>query len=63
MSATNTVPEALEDVTRAFRHLEFAIRLMCYCELNHLDREKFNTDVTILFDRENVAFSSGTFAN
>ena len=58
----NTVSEALADVGRAFRHLEFAIRLMCYCELDHLDREKFDADVSILLERENVGFPSGTFA-
>ena len=59
----NTVPEALKDVDHAFRHLEFAIRLMCYCELDHLDREKFDTDVSILLERENVSFPSGTFTD
>jgi hypothetical protein len=62
LSAMNTVPEALADVGHAFRHLEFAVRLMCYCELNHLDLERFDSDVSILLERENVAFPSGTFA-
>lgn len=58
----NTTTEALTDVNYAFRHLEFAIRLMCYCESGHLDLSHLNTDVTILFERENAGFSSGTFA-
>lgn len=58
----NSVPEALADVGHAFRHLEFAIRLMCHCELDHLDLEKFDSDVSLLFERENVGFSSGTFS-
>ncbi len=57
----NTVDEALSDVDRAFRHLEFAIKLMCYCELDHLDRRRFDTDVAILLERENVSFPAGTF--
>lgn len=35
---------------------------MCYCELDHLDLEKFDSDVSILLERENVGFPSGTFA-
>ncbi|MDP5238800.1 hypothetical protein Q9Q94_04630 [Uliginosibacterium sp. 31-16] len=58
----NTTTEALADVDYAFRHLEFAIRLMCYCELGHLDLHCLDTDLAILFERENVGFPSGTFA-
>ncbi len=58
-----TLENALQDVEYAFRQLEFAIKLMCYCELGHVDVEKFDTDVTILLERENVGFSSGGFAN
>ena len=58
----NTIVEALADVDNAFRNLEFAIRLMCYCELGHLDLPNLDTDLTILFERENVGFPSGTFA-
>ena len=61
MRMKNTIPEALEDVDRAFRHLEFSIKLMCYIELDHIDREKFNTDVTLCLERENVSFPDGTF--
>ena len=39
-----TVYEALADVDRAFQYLEFAIRILGYCEQNHLDLEKFDTD-------------------
>jgi hypothetical protein len=58
----NTVPLALADVDHAFRQLEFAIRLMCYCELDHLDRSRFDSDISLLFEHENVGFPSGTFA-
>ena len=53
---------ALRDVDYAFRQLEFAIKLMCYCELGHLDRNKFDTDVTIILEQGNIGFSSGNFA-
>lgn len=58
----NTVPEALEDVDHAFRHLEFAIKLMCYCELDYLDLEKFDTNVVIYLEQKDIRFPSGTFA-
>lgn len=57
----NTVSDALVDVDRAFTHLEFAIKLMCYIEADHVDREKFDTDVTLLLERENVGFPANTF--
>ncbi len=57
----NTVPLALADVDHAFRHLEFAIKLMCYAEHDHIDRTKFDTDVTLLLERENVSFPASTF--
>ena len=57
----NTISLALADVEYAFRHLEFAIKLMCHCELDHLDRATFDTDVSIQFETENIGYSSGTF--
>ncbi len=59
----NTTTEALADVDYAFRHLEFAIRLMCYCESGHIDLSRLDTDLSILLERENVSFPSGTFGN
>lgn len=61
-SVTNTLTEALADVNYAFRHLEFAIRLMCYCESGHLNLPNLDTDVLILLERENVRFPSGEFS-
>ena len=57
----NNLTEALADVEYAFRHLEFAIRLMCYCEHDHLDLASFDTDVTIVLEAENIGFRTGTF--
>jgi hypothetical protein len=54
---------AVDDVEQAFRQLEFAIKLMCYCEQDHLDRAVFDTDVTLLLENENVGFPTGSFAN
>lgn len=62
MSVHKTTTEALADVDYAFRHLEFSIRLMCYCESGHLDLPNFDTDVSILFDKKNIGFPSGTFS-
>jgi hypothetical protein len=57
----NNISLALEDVTHAFRHLEFAVKLMCYAEMDHIDREAFNSDVTLLLEKENVAFPESSF--
>jgi hypothetical protein len=55
------VASALADVELAFRHFEFAIKLMCHCELDHLDRGRFDADATLRFEKENVSFPSNTF--
>jgi len=57
----NSVPDALADVDMAFTHLEFAIKLMCYAEAGRIDRGKFDTDVILILERENVGFASNTF--
>lgn len=57
----NTVPLAIADVENAFRQLEFAVKLMCYCELDHLDRAVFDTDVIVRLETENVHFPTGNF--
>lgn len=41
--------------------LEFAIKLMCYCELGHVEKMKFDTYVTILLEKENIGFPQGSF--
>ena len=58
----NTLSEALADVEYAFRHLEFAVRLMCYCEQGHLNLQEFDTETTLLLEHENVSFAKGSFA-
>ena len=59
----NTLPLALADVAHAFTHLEFSIKLLCYVELDHVDRSKFDTDVTLLLETENVGFPANTFSS
>ena len=59
----NTIAEALADVEHAFRHLEFAIKLMCYCEGGRLDLEAFDADTTILLVTENVGFPTNHFSS
>lgn len=59
----NTIAEALADVEHAFRHLEFAIKLMCYCEDGRLDLEAFDADTTILLVTENVGFPTNHFSS
>ncbi|HMN15112.1 MAG TPA: hypothetical protein PKD55_22565 [Bellilinea sp.] len=59
----NTIAEALADVELAFRHLEFTIKLMCYCEGGHLDLETFDADTTILLKTENVGFPTKNFSS
>lgn len=53
---------ALADVEMAFQQWEFAIRLMCYCELGHIDTDGFDTDIVILLENENIGFKNGSFA-
>ena len=54
---------AIKDIDHAFSQLEFAIRIMCYCELNHLDKEKFDNDILIELPNENMHFQNGSFKN
>lgn len=58
----NPIDLALADVEYSFLHLEFAIKLMCYCEMGHLDIEKFDSDLTILLKHKNVGFPQGHFS-
>ena len=51
----------LADVEQAFRQLEFAVKLNCYCEVGHLDKNQFDTDVTVRIEEENIRFQEGAF--
>lgn len=53
------INKALEDVNLAFKQLEFAIKLMCHCELRHLNNSKFDADITILSDKgSNISYAA-----
>ncbi|MCC9596983.1 MULTISPECIES: hypothetical protein [unclassified Rubrivivax] len=59
----NTLTEALADIDLAFRHLEFAVRMMLYCEQGHLNLKEFDSDITLLLPRENIGFRPGSFSS
>lgn len=52
---------ALKDVEQSFKQLEFSIKLMCYCELGHMNKEEFDTAVVIQLDDGTVGFPEGAF--
>lgn len=62
MNKQIAIQNAIEDVNLAFKQLEFAIKLMCYCENNDLDKSKFDGDITLKFRKENKVFSDNSFA-
>ncbi len=58
-----SVREALEDVEIGFRQLEFAIRLLSYCELGHVTSADFETDHLVMLEGGSLKFPSGNFSN
>lgn len=59
----SALSEAIEDVEIGFRQLEFAIRLLSYCELGHIKPADFDTDHVVILDGGNLRFPSGHFSN
>ena len=57
------VTEALQDIEIAFLQLEFAIKLLSYCELRKIDPSDFDTDHTVLLDKGNLGFPTGHFSD
>ena len=55
------IKNALEDVDIAFRQLEFAIKLLSYCELGNIRPSNFDTDHLVLLEKETLNFPSGKF--
>lgn len=45
---------AIRDVVQAFKQLEFALKLTCYCARGDLDRDKFDSNVEIWEEEKNV---------
>jgi len=58
-----TTLEALEDIDIAFRQLEFAIKLLSFCELDHINPKDFDTDHVVLLDGGNLHFPPGQFSD
>lgn len=54
--------ESLEDIEIAFRHLEFSIRLLSYCELGKLNPHDFDDDHAIQLDHDYLHFPAGQVA-
>ncbi len=51
----------VEDVELSFKLLEFAIRVMCYSELDNINPEVFGQELQLNLDEENVSFSDDVF--
>jgi len=51
----------LEDVELSFKLFEFAIRAMCYSELNNIDSKVFGRELQLNLEEENICFSDDTF--
>jgi hypothetical protein len=55
--------DALEDVQITFLQVEYAIKMLTYCEGGKIDANVFDTDHTILLEKGNLGFPSGHFSN
>jgi hypothetical protein len=53
--------EAIEDVEIGFRQLEFAIKLLSYCELGKMNPAEFDTDHLVQLNTGNLHFPSANF--
>lgn len=58
-----TLIEALKDVEIAFLQLEFAIKLLSYCELEKIDPLEFDTDHIVRLKNGNLGFPAGHFSD
>ena len=58
-----SVKEALEDVEIGFRQLEFAIKLLSYCEAGHIKPNEFDTDHLITLQDGDIHLPSGYFSD
>jgi hypothetical protein len=57
------ISDALEDIDIAFKQLEFAIRLLTFCELEKLDPNAFDTNHLVKLETGNLHFASGHFSD
>ncbi|MGH6817150.1 MAG: hypothetical protein ACREC1_00075 [Methylovirgula sp.] len=58
-----TVRQAIEDVEIGFRQLEFAIKLLSFCELNKINPTEIDSDHLVQLQTGNLHFPSGHFAD
>lgn len=58
----NVLQDALDDVAIAFRQLEFAIKLLSFCELGNIAPSDFDTDHIVVLGKERLNFPSGKFS-
>lgn len=57
------IHEALEDIEITFRQLEFAVKLLSFCELGNMDPKAFDTDHVVLLEGGNLHFPPGQFSD
>jgi hypothetical protein len=55
--------DALKDIEITFLQLEFAIKLLSYCELGKIVPLDFDTDQTVLLENGNLGFPAGHFSD
>lgn len=55
--------EMLHELSIAFRQLEFAVRLLSYCEVGHMKPSDFDTDHLTQLPNVNLHFPSGDFSS
>ncbi len=58
-----TLTESLIDIEIAFLQLEFAFKLLSYCDLKKIDPSEFDTDHTVLLENGNLGFQTGHFSD
>ena len=58
-----TLREALTDVEIVFLQLEFAIKLLSFCELGKIDPSAFDSDHFVKLEDGNLHFPSGHFSD
>jgi len=57
------IGDALEDVRIAFLQLEFAIKLLSFSELGHIEPAAFDTDHLVKLPEGNIRFPAGHFSD
>ena len=56
-----TLDDALADVRIAFLQVEFAIKLLWYCEHGNIDPSEFDTHNVVLLEHGSLGFPGGSF--